>query len=75
MAKKNMKPNGKHLKEEDRAFIAECLQAGITFKEKSCQEAFICPPADQGQHCSHGCVILLSCLLDVYNDYIGGAAK
>jgi IS30 family transposase len=33
MAKKNLKPNGKHLKEEDRAFIAECLQAGITFKE------------------------------------------
>ena len=28
-----MKPNGKHLKEEDRAFIAESLQAGITFKE------------------------------------------
>lgn len=33
MAKKNMKPNGKHLKEEDRAFIAMSLQAGITFKE------------------------------------------
>jgi len=100
MAKKNMKPNGKHLKEEDRAFIAECLQAGITFKEigkllnkdpstiakevkmnrifqsassfntgiinlcvhrKSCQEAFICPPEDQGRHCSHGCVICRYC--------------
>ena len=33
MVKKSIKPNGKHLKKEDRAFMAECLQAGITFKE------------------------------------------
>jgi len=33
MAKKDMKPNGKHLNEEERAFIAESLQAGIPFKE------------------------------------------
>lgn len=33
MVKKNMKTNGKHLKKEDRAIIAEYLQAGITFKE------------------------------------------
>lgn len=33
MSKKTKKPNGKHLAEEERAFIAEALQAGITFKE------------------------------------------
>lgn len=33
MAKKVIKPNGKHLTEEERAFIAESLQAGITFKQ------------------------------------------
>jgi IS30 family transposase len=33
MSKKMMKPNGKHLNEEERAFIAESLQAGITFRE------------------------------------------
>jgi len=100
MTKKAMKPNGKHLKEEDRAFIAESLQAGSTFKEiakllvkdpstiakevntnrvfqsapsfntgivnlcirrKGCQEAFICPPEDRGQHCRHGCVVCRNC--------------
>ena len=33
MSKKMMKPNGKHLTEEERSLIAESLQAGITFKE------------------------------------------
>lgn len=33
MSKKKAKPNGKHLTEEDRAFIAEALQAGLAFKE------------------------------------------
>lgn len=100
MSKKKIKPNGKHLKEEDRSFIAESLQAGITFKEigklltkdpstvakevktnrvfksapsyntgiinlcvhrRDCQEAFICPPEDQGKHCSHGCAICRHC--------------
>jgi IS30 family transposase len=32
-AKKKIIPNGKHLKEEDRAFIAEALQTNMTFKE------------------------------------------
>jgi len=31
--KKNTKPNGKHLTEDDRAFIAESLQINMTFKE------------------------------------------
>lgn len=33
MSRKKNKPNGKHLSEEDRAFIAEALQTGMTFKE------------------------------------------
>jgi IS30 family transposase len=33
MSKKQAKPNGKHLLEEDRAFIAEALQMNMTFKE------------------------------------------
>jgi len=33
MSKRTKKPNGKHLTEEERTFIAESLQAGITFKE------------------------------------------
>jgi len=35
MSKQNnvLKPSGKHLTEEDRAFIAEALQTNITFKE------------------------------------------
>ena len=34
MSKKNIvKPNGKHLTEDDRAFIAETLQINMTFKE------------------------------------------
>ncbi|MEL7654875.1 MAG: IS30 family transposase [Bacillota bacterium] len=100
MSKKAKKPNGKHLTEEERAFIAESLQAGITFKgigkllikdpttiakeiksnrvfqsaspfntrivnlcilRKGCQEAFICPPEDQGKHCSYGCVMCRNC--------------
>lgn len=33
MAMKKNKPNGKHLTEEDRAYIAEALQMGMTLKE------------------------------------------
>jgi len=33
MSKKPSKPNGKHLMEEDRAFIAEALQMNMTFKD------------------------------------------
>ena len=33
MSKKPIKPNGKHLLEEDRAFIAESLQMNMTLKE------------------------------------------
>ena len=33
MSKKTVKPNGKHLTEEDRGFIAEALQINMTFKE------------------------------------------
>ena len=33
MPKRKIKPDGKHLKENDRAFIAEALQQNMTFKE------------------------------------------
>lgn len=33
MSRKKKRPNGKHLTEEERAFIAQALQAGVTFKE------------------------------------------
>ena len=39
MSRKTIKPNGKHLTEDDRAFIAEALQMNMTFKNIAAQLA------------------------------------